>query len=308
MRNPIFSLSVGTALLLSSSFASAQVTEDKLAKITAAVSKQKAVASDKKRHLLVFSFTNGFRHGSIPVGAKSMTLLGQTTGAFEVTHTEDFSIFEPDSLARFDAVLMLNTTGKIFRPSKKNLTNLSATELAEVDATEIRLKKSLADFVRGGKGLAGFHSATDTYKNWDIYNQMMGGAFAGHPWGSRSVVGVRIDDPHNRLTKVFGAQSFEIQDEIYQFRNDTCHRDHQRILLSLDPELTDLKRGQRDNGDYPISWVRDFGKGRVFYSSLGHNDAIFWNEKILTFYLAGLQFALGDLDGVETNPVPLSQK
>ena len=284
----------------------AQVTPDKLAKITDAVSKQKAIASDKKRHLLVFSFTNGFRHGSIPVGVKSMTLLGQTTGAFEVTHTEDFSVFEPDSLARFDAVLMLNTTGKIFRPSKKDFEKLTAAEKAEVDKTEQRLKDSLASFVRSGKGLAGFHSATDTYKNWDIYNQMMGGAFAGHPWGSRSVVGVRIDDPQNRLTRVFGARSFEIQDEIYQFRNDTCHRDHQRILLSLDPELTDVKRGNRDNDDYPISWVRDFGKGRVFYSSLGHNDAIFWNEKILTFYLAGLQFALGDLSGVATTPVPLT--
>lgn len=308
MQNRLTSLSLGTLLILSTTFASGQVTDDKLAKITEAVSKQTAVASDKKRHLLVFSFTNGFRHGSIPVGVKSMTLLGETTGAFEVTHTEDFSVFEPDSLARFDAVLMLNTTGKIFRPNNKALATLTAAELAEVDATEVRLKASLADFVRSGKGLAGFHSATDTYKNWDIYNQMMGGAFAGHPWGSRSVVGVRIDDPHNRLTKVFGAKSFEIQDEIYQFRNDTCHRDHQRVLLSLDPELTDLKRGKRDNGDYPISWVREFGEGRVFYSSLGHNDAIFWNEKILTFYLAGLQFALGDLEGVETKPVPLITK
>ncbi len=283
----------------------AQVTPDKLAKISDAVSKQHAVDSDKKRHLLVFSFTNGFRHGSIPVGVASMRLLGETTGAFEVTHTEDFSIFEPESLARFDAVLMLNTTGRIFRPSKKVFETLSAAEKADADKTEQRLKDSLAAFVRSGKGLAGFHSATDTYKDWDLYNQMMGGAFAGHPWGSRSIVGVRIDDPQNRLTRVFGARSFEIQDEIYQFRDDTCHRDHQRVLLSLDPELTDLKRGQRDNGDYPISWVRDFGKGRVFYSSLGHNDAIFWNEKILTFYLAGLQFALGDLDGVATRPIPL---
>ncbi len=283
-----------------------QVTPDKLSKITEAVSKQRAVHSDHKRHLLVFTFTNGFRHGSIPVGVKSMTLLGQTTGAFEVTHTEDFSVFEAESLARFDAVLMLNTTGAIFRPNKKDYQSLSADAKAAARATEERLKESLASFVRSGKGLAGFHSATDTYKDWDLYNQMMGGAFAGHPWGSRSVVGVRIDDPHNRLTKVFGARSFEIQDEIYQFRDDTCHRDHQRVLLSLDPELTDLERGQRKDGDYPISWVRDFGKGRVFYSSLGHNDAIFWNEKILTFYLAGLQFALGDLDGVETKPVPLT--
>ncbi len=301
-KKTLLSLAIVLTLPLS---VEGQVTPAKLAKIKEAVGKQKAVHSDHKRHLLVFTFTNGFRHGSIPVGVKSMTLLGETTGAFEVTHTEDYSIFEPASLARFDAVLMLNTTGAIFRPSKKDFEALDQDGKAAALETEERLKASLADFVRSGKGLAGFHSATDTYKNWRLYNEMMGGAFAGHPWGSRSVVGVRVDDPHNRLTKVFGGHSFEIQDEIYQFRNDTCHRDHQRVLLSLDPELTELKIGQRENGDYPISWVRDFGKGRVFYSSLGHNDAIFWNEKILTFYLAGLQFALGDLDGVETKPVPL---
>ena len=282
------------------------VSEEQTNKITAAVATQQAAPSDTKRHLLVFTLTNGFRHGSIPVGVHSMKLLGETTGAFEVTHTEDYTVFEPESLERFDAVLMLNTTGEIFRPHPKTFDKMSPKEQESVRVTELRLKNSLTQFVRSGGGLAGFHSATDTYKNWDIYNEMMGGAFAGHPWGSRSVVGVRIDDPHHRLTPVFQGQSFKIQDEIYQFRNDTCHRDHQRILLSLDPELTDLSRGKRDNGDYPIAWVREYGDGRVFYSSLGHNDAIFWNEKILTFYLAGLQFALGDLNGVRTTPVPLT--
>ncbi len=286
----------------------AQVSAEDIKKIKEAVSTQKAVPPKKERHLLVFSLTNGFRHGSIPTGTKSMQLLGEHTGAFRVTHSEDYAMFEPERLADFDAVLMLNTTGEIFRPNKKTWEGLNDSEKAEASRTEERLKKSLTEFVRGGKGLAGFHSATDTYKNWEIYTEMMGGAFVGHPWGSRSVVGVRIDDPKNRLTRVFGGRSFEIQDEIYQFRNDTCHRDHQRVLLSLDPELTDLRRGRRDNGDYPIAWVRDYGKGRVFYSSLGHNNAIFWNEKILTFYLAGLQFALGDLDGVATTPVPLPVK
>ncbi|MCS1408567.1 MAG: hypothetical protein M2R45_01743 [Verrucomicrobia subdivision 3 bacterium] len=305
MKHRTITLLFIVSVLLGASDATAQVSDGKIAKIREAVAKQKAVKPKKARKLLVFSLTNGFRHGSIGVGAKAMGLLGESTGAFDLTHTEDFAVFEPSSLSAFDAVLMLNTTGEIFKPHRKELKKLSESDRQKAKQTEDRLKESLVSFVKQGKGLAGFHSATDTYKMWKTYNEMMGGAFAGHPWGAGTTVGVRVDDPNNILTKAFGGQSFQIQDEIYQFRNDTCHRDQQRVLLSLNPQLTDLRRGRRENGDYPISWVRDYGQGRIFYSSLGHNEHIYWNPKILAFYLAGLQFALGDLDGVETTPVPL---
>src|SRR5262245_24398005 len=133
----------------------------------------KAPASPKeKRKLLIFSKTAGFRHGSIAIGAKAIAMMGDKTGAYTAFHTEDESFFEPDKLKTFDAVFMLNTTGDCLRAK--------GGDAKEVKAREELLKQSLADFVSGGKGLIGVHSATDTYHGWKDYNKMMGGAFAGH--------------------------------------------------------------------------------------------------------------------------------
>ncbi len=298
-------LILATLLLAAPTWAD-PVKPENVEKITQALpAKTDAVAPKKARQLLVYSFTNGFRHGSIETGVEAMKMLGEKTGAFTVTHTEDSGVFEPESLAKFDGVLMLNTTGEIFKPKMNEFNQMSKEQKDAALQREERLKKSLVDFVESGKGLSGFHSATDTYKNWKAYNDMMGGAFAGHPWGGGSRVWVRIDDPENTLTRVFGGKTFEIQDEIYQFRDDTADRGERRVLLSLNPEKTDLSIGKHKNGDYPVSWVRTYGKGRIFYSSLGHNHHINWDANVLKFYLAGLQFALGDLGGVQTDPVPL---
>ena len=101
----------------------------------------------KERRVLLFSKTNGFRHGSIPVGAKSIVMLGEKTGAFDVTHSEDDSMFEPETLNQFDAVIMLNTTGELFRPGK--LPD-DEQEKEQVLKRESRLKQSLMDFVKSG--------------------------------------------------------------------------------------------------------------------------------------------------------------
>ena len=88
-----------------------------------------------------------------------------------------------------------------------------------------------------------------------------------------------------------------IEDEIYQFKAPYA-RDALRVLLSIDPSKTDMKNDKlrRTDGDFAVAWVHKFGEGRVFYNSLGHRKAIFWNPVILQFYLDGIQFALGDLE------------
>ena len=209
-----------------------------------------------------------------------MKQMAKATGAFEVTATEDESIFEPDSLKQFDAVIMLNTTGEIFKGGEQG--------------REDRLKKSLVDFVKGGKGLVGMHSATDTYKNWKEYNDMMGGAFMNHPWHTE--VPVRLLDANHPLNKVFGGKGFKVTDEIYQFRNDTASTKERRMLLSLDPNWKQISKGKRKDGVYAISWIDKYESGRIFYCSLGHRNEIYWNPAILEHYLAGFQFVLGDLD------------
>ncbi len=267
-----------------------QVKPETIAQIKAALPTEVPAAPQQPRRLLIFSKTNGFRHGSIPVGVKAITLLGEQTGAFSAVHSEDEAVFEPESLQQFDAVLMLNTTGEVFQPAQASD---DPAQRREAQQREERLKNALVNFVRGGKGLAGIHSATDTYRNWKEYNDMMGGAFVSHPWHTE--VPIRVLDPDHPLLKVFGGQGFTVVDEIYQFRNDTAKPSDRRMLLSLAPDWEGLEQGSRDDDFYPISWIDRYGQGRVFYCSLGHRDEIFHNPEVMAHYLAGLQFALGDL-------------
>jgi type 1 glutamine amidotransferase len=165
---------------------------------------------------------------------------------------------------------------------------------APVDSSrEERLKKSLADFVSSGKGLIGVHSATDTYHGWKDYNQMMGGTFAGHPWHTK--VPIKNLAPGNPINAAFDGKDFEVTDEIYQFRADTALPTDRKFLLALDTTKMDVSKGSRKDGLYPVSWISTFGKGRTFYCSLGHRDEIYWNPVVLKHYLAGIQYALGDL-------------
>jgi len=259
-------------------------------KIKAALPNKAPAQPKQPRKVLIFSKTNGFRHGSIPVGAVALMMMGEKTEAYWAVHTEDDALFEPDTLKQFDAVIMLNTTGDIFLP--KQLPK-DKKELTAAREREARLKQSLVDFVKGGKGLAGTHSATDTYHHWGDYNRMMGGTFAGHPWHTK--VPVKNLTPGHPLNEMFSGEGFEITDEIYQFREDTALPRDRKMLLSLDTGKMDVSKGNRKDGLYPISWVSTYGKGRTFYCSLGHRDEIYYNPTVLRHYLAGCQYVLGDL-------------
>ncbi|HOX38164.1 MAG TPA: DUF1080 domain-containing protein [Candidatus Brocadiia bacterium] len=246
----------------------------------------------KPRKILVFGLCRGFRHSSIECGAKALELMGQKTGAFETVTSEDIAMFEPESLAQFDAVCMNNTTLDLFMPPDYD--KLPQAEQAKARERSDRLRKALLDFVSGGKGLIGIHAATDCFYNWAEYGEMMGGYFDGHPWSEE--VGVKVEEPDHPLCAAFGAAGFSVRDEIYQFR-DPYSRKNLRVLLSLDVNKTNMSKDgiKRKDGDFAVTWVRRYGKGRVFYCSLGHMEEIFWNPAILQHYLDGIQYAMGDL-------------
>jgi type 1 glutamine amidotransferase len=183
-------------------------------------------------------------------------------------------VFKPESLNTFDAVCFNNTTGELFE-----------------DAT---LKQALLDFIRGGKGIVGIHAATDCFYNWPEFGALMGGYFDGHPWNE--TVTVKLDEPGHPVNAAFGGKPFEIADEIYQFK-EPYTRHALRVLLRLDTDKTNMTRDgiKRTDKDFAVSWVRNYGLGRLFYCSLGHREEIFCNPAVLGHYLAGIQFALGDL-------------
>jgi len=303
MKQPVALTVVGFVLLASVAVAAElKVDQATIKKIEQALPEGAPAKPKKPRKVLLFSKTNGFRHGSIPVGVTAIKMLGEKTGAFSSVHSEDDAMFEPETLAQFDAVIMINTTGQLFRPKK--LPQDPQQRKAALQREE-RLKQSLVDFVSSGKGLAGTHSATDTYKNWKEYNEMMGGAFAGHPWHTE--VPIRVLDPQHPLNQVFDGQGFTVADEIYQFRDDTANPGQRRMLLGLAPDWKQLSKGKRKDGFYPISWISRYGQGRTFYCSLGHRSEIYFNPVILKHYLAGFQYALGDL-AAESEPIEVGSK
>ncbi len=245
----------------------------------------KAPAEPKSaRKLLVFTLCNDFKHSSIPYCTKALQVIGQKTGAFEVTQSDDMSVFKAENLRQFDAVCFNNTT--------------------KLEFSDPKLRESLMAFIRGGKGIIGIHAATDNFYNWPEAAAMMGGQFCGHPWGAGGTWAVKIDEPDHPLTAAFGGKGFKIKTEIYRTKLPFYSRLNQRVLLSLDmsDQATRSVKGlEPGDSDIGISWVKSYGQGRLFYCSLGHNKELTWNATLLRHYLAGIQFALGDLQA-ETTP------
>jgi hypothetical protein len=274
---PIWTAAGALALTLS---ATAQNTlpvlaEADLAKIAAAVPAKASIAPKKARKILVFWRCEGFFHGGgIAAGNKAIELMGTKTRAFTADFSCEYDVFEAASLAKYDAVVLNNTT---------NL-KLSDTQ-----------QQALLAFVRGGKGLIGIHAASDNFYQWTDGAKMVGALFNGHPWGGDGTWAFKVDEPSHILTKAFGGKGFKLKDEIYEMK-DPYSRANCRVLLSLD--LSDPAtggKGQRADKDFAVAWIRKEGKGRVFYCSLGHDTNVFQEPAVVQFNLAGIQYALGDL-------------
>jgi len=271
------------------------------------VPKSAAARPAKARRLLVFNLCTGFRHAVIPFAAETITRMGRETEAYEAVVSEDIGLFEPDRLAQFDAVFLNNSTGELFLP--KDLDKLPAEAQQAARQRDERLRGSLADFVRGGKGLAAIHAATACFYAWPEFGEMLGARFDSHAWG-QFVATVQIDDSNSPLTAMFHGKDIRIKEEVYVFADKASRKDywfdHQpysreklRILLSLDTsEMDPAKRakGGRADNDYAISWIRRYGQGRVFYTAFGHGENVYRDEAILRHLLAGIQFVLGDLE------------
>lgn len=261
--------------------------EQKIAKAIGETASETAVKPKQKRTLLVFSRTMGYRHKSIGVGKKALAILGNQTGAFDVVISDDLKNFEKPNIDKFDAICFLNTTLEVFAGSGDK---------------EPELRKNLLDFISGGKGFVGIHAATDTFYKWPEYGDMIGAYFNHHPWtsGKEVVIDVEEGTADSPFNKGIEGGSMSFKEEIYQFKAPYDSK-KLNILTRLNTELSDMKvkNIKRTDNDFGVSWYKSYGaegKGRVFYCSLGHNDYIYWNSSVLSHYLAGIQYALGDLE------------
>lgn len=256
---------------------SADVPAGDLEKIRLASPHAAPAKPHQPRKVLVFSGADGFVHDSIPWGAAAWRILGEKTGAYTATLSDNPEVFDRERLFQFDAVVMNNNCG-----------NPIASPLRRVN---------LLEFVRSGRGLVGIHCAA--HLDWPEYTRMLGGYSISHPWNAGSTVMIRLEEPDHPLLSSFGAASFQHTDEIFVFKDFS--RQEVRVLLSLDTARTDMdKPGITKDQDCPLSWICRYGKGRVFYSALGHQKDVYWQSPILRHDLAGIQFALGDLEADAT--------
>ncbi|MBM4081693.1 MAG: ThuA domain-containing protein, partial [Planctomycetes bacterium] len=253
-------------------------------RIEAAIPAKALVSPQKPRKLLIFDLNVGYGgHGSIPAANLAFTLMGQRTGAFEAVVSRDPSVFKPESLRQFDAVFLNNTVGNLFE--------------------DAALRQSLIEFVYGGGGLMGVHGTSvaftrwpGAHEDWPEFGLMLGARGASHLDANEQVF-IKLDDPDHPVNQPFGGKGFEYRDEFFRFHGPYS-RQRVRVLLSMDMEKTPLPPGTkpfRADNDYALAWVRHYGRGRVFYCTIAHNPRVFWDAKMLEFYLAAAQFALGDL-------------
>jgi uncharacterized protein len=212
-----------------------------------------ARAERPPERILYFTCSAGYRHDVIPLSKAVLTQLGRDSGAFDVTASEDTSEFSNENLERYAAV-MFYTSGEL---------PMSGAQ-----------KTALLNFVHSGRGFIGVHSATDTFYTWPDYLDLVGGYFNGHPW--HQAVTIEAVDPGDPLVAFLGNFS-QFDDEIYQISDFDYRRSH--VLLRLDPSSVDLgKTGvhQRFYG-WPLAWKRSYGRGRVFYTALGHEASV-WRD------------------------------
>jgi hypothetical protein len=235
-----------------------------------------AMAQSEKKHLLFVGQGVGYVHDSVSHGMYTIAKIGQESGLFDVTFRTDVELL----------------TKKKLDGNRKNLDYFHAlffytTGELPLDASQ---KADLLNFVReDGKGFLGVHAATDTLYQWPEYGELIGGYFDLHPWHQE--VTVKVEDRNFPATRHF-PPTFHITDEIYQFKN--WSRDRVKVLMSLDNSSINLnaKGVKREDKDFAVAWYREYGKGRVFYCSLGHRESVWDRPDIQKMWLEAIRWAM----------------
>lgn len=209
--------------------------------------------------LLVFTRTAGFRHDSIPAAVATLRTLAAAQG-LRTVHSEDAGMFTRQRLANVRAVVFANTTGDV------------------LDAGQ---QAALRDYIEHGGGFLGLHSAADTEYGWPWYGELIGAWFQRHPPGLQST----------RVTLQDGG-TWRVRDEIYDYRRNP--RPWVQVLASVDE--ADYTGGGMGT-DHPIAWCRSMGRGRSWYTGLGHDAAVFDDANVRALLQRGLAYATGAAAG-----------
>jgi type 1 glutamine amidotransferase len=253
-----------------------------------------ASAQQPPARLLFLTHAGLYKHASLDDAERAVTAWGEGTG-FEVTALQgylqdadalDLSMITAEYLAGFDGIMMM-TNGNL--------------------PMSVEQKAALVDFVRQGGGFIGVHNAALTFYDHPEFGEMLGGYFR-RAIQQNHVFVLRVEDTEHPATRMLGP-SWPMVDELYEYGTAPWSadrpeenidvlfdnripmgfsRDRVRVLLSIDTAETDLEGlGLELGGDYPQSWVREFGAGRSFYTSIGHRDDIWTNDPVFRAHVVG---------------------
>jgi len=286
--------------------------ERELQRIEAAAPAKPLAAPGKPRRVLCYGRL--WTHLANAFAEETVKILGRKTGAFEVVAGDDPRLLLPESLKSFDALFLNGLHDRQpFLPL--NWKTLPPDELAAARKLDAAVKHSILEFVmEDGKGIAAIEGAIAALGDWKPYGEMMGAFYNGHYRGKHVY---KVEEPGHPVAAALGVQRLELADQCY-LPGPPYTRRKVRVLLSIDLTRTPdpatvpkqewleghVKRQVDYTGrerDYAISWVRQHGKGRVFYVSLGVDWRTYLDAAFLRYLLAGIQFAIGDLPA-DTTP------
>ena len=228
--------------------------------------------------VLMVTYSAGYQHdvvrrpttGELSTAERVISDLGRRSGGFDVTHVatrEEIERLTATSVRDHRALLFF-TTGEL--------------------PIAAGVRDAMLQSVRDGGGFVGVHSATDTWYSVPAYHELLGAVFDSHPWHQR--VRLVVEDRTHPATRHLG-ESLELVDEIYQFR--AWSRADVHVLLRLDTRSVDSARGKRSDGDYALAWTKGYGRGRVFYTALGHEPGVWADGRFQAHLLGAIQWALG---------------
>ena len=248
--------------------------------LAASVFAAESAAATKK--VLVFSRCEGFNHRASIAACKQKMAEEAKKGAFTVDFSDDYAAFKIENLLKYDAVVLNNTT---CLKTKANP----------------HVAPAICSYVRWGGGLCVIHAGADNFYDAPECSHLVGGRFDGHPWGAGGTWAFKVEDRESPLTvpfKGFADGKFKRSDEIYQQSSPFYDRSKLHILISLDlsdPVTAGRKGQKREDKDFAVSWIRRYGKGRVFYTSFAHDERAWKAADTRAHIFAGLAYTLGTL-------------
>ena len=247
-------------------------------------------AAPSAKRLLIIGEEKGYRHEAVSHPMAALERLGRESSLWTTTIRTDTEAltkkkleYNAKNLNDFDAVLFY-TGGEL-----------------EMNAEQ---KAALLSFVHDdGKGFVGVHSAAITFADWPEYCEMIGGFFDEHPWVTFDAP-ILVEDPNFPGMQQW-PKTFVLKDEIYQMKE--WSREKARVLMRLDADKIDLKNPHvhRKDLDFAVTWAKRYGKGRVYYSTLGHVEQNWDDPRLQHMYVEAIKWAIGLVDA-DVTPRPLA--